>query len=557
MLARRLPLEPEAASFVTPRTDSLEDSCPRVYDDASAIPPTPVTSEENNECGSWYMTGTRLLLGTSLTVIALIGVWGVIDPQGIVAIASRVVERYFDSRGWFLMLSVSGLLILCFVLAFSRYGDIRLGADDDRPEFTTPSWIAMLFAAGMGVGLLFWAVAEPLTHFRFAKELLPEPLAAEQALLATNFHWGIHAWAIYGATALTIAYFSFRRGTPMLVSAPILHLFGSESWARIVGWLSDFMAIVAIAIGVGGSIAMGVFQVADGIDVMIGGSGAAPWLIGLVFVLIVASYIPPLLVDLGSGMSRLSNIAVAIAVALVVFTVFLGPTEYLLNSVLGSFGQYVVEAVPRGFQTFSFFDDSLGRWFKDWTLTYMVWWIAWGPFVGVFVARISRGRTIREFVLGVLVGPTLFSVIWFGAFGGIGLFEALKGPGELLALTQTNVERVTFALLERLPLTTLTTAATLVAAFLFVVTSVVSAAFVLGTFSVAGDPNPKPRIRLIWGGLLGILGAAMILSGSIDAVKKLISLGALPFVFITVLLLVCLVRALAQEFSEESTDADR
>ncbi|MEO0763141.1 MAG: BCCT family transporter, partial [Pseudomonadota bacterium] len=219
----------------------------------------------------------------------------------------------------------------------------------------------------------------------------------------------------------------------------------------------------------------------------------------------------------------------------------------LMNSVVGSFGQYVTEAIPRGFQTFTFAGDSVGQWFSDWTLTYMVWWIAWGPFVGVFVARISKGRTIREFVLGVLIGPTLFSVVWFGAFGGIGLYDALNGTGELLALTETNVERVTFALLERLPLTGLTTLATIVAAFLFIVTSVVSAAFVLGTFSTGGDPDPSPRIRVIWGGLLGVLGAAMILSGSIDAVKKLIALGALPFVFITVLLLVCLIRALGEE----------
>ncbi len=503
-------------------------------------------------------SGTAGLLVASVAVIAAIGTWGVIDPEGIVAIASQVVDASFRNRGWFIMLTVSVMLIFCVVLAFSRFGDIRLGADDDRPEFSTPSWIAMLFAAGMGVGLLFWAVAEPLTHFDFVRGHTDDGVAAHQALLATNFHWGIHAWAIYGVTALAIAYFSFRRGTPMLVSAPITYLFPKERWAHIVGWLSDFMAIVAIAIGVGGSIAMGVFQVADGIDVVMGGISAPPWLVATVFVLIIVAYIPPLLVDLGSGMSRLSNIAVSIAIALVVFTVIFGPTQYLLNSVLVGFGDYVTAAIPRGFQTPVFFDDALSRWFSDWTLTYMVWWIAWGPFVGVFVARISKGRTIREFVIGVLVGPTLFSVFWFGTFGGIGLYESLNGAGDLAALTASNVERVTFELLERLPLTTLTTVATIVAAFLFIVTSVVSAAFVLGTFSTGGDPDPKPKIRLMWGVLLGVVGAAMILSGSIDAVKKLIALGALPFVFITILLMVCLARGLGEELKMEAPgDAHR
>jgi len=302
---------------------------------------------------------------------------------------------------------------------------------------------------------------------------------------------------------------------------------------------------------------MGVFQVADGVDVMIGGeTGASYWLIGAVFIVMVACYIPPLLVDLGSGMARLSNLAMSLAIGLVVFTVIFGPTEFLLNSVVNSFGDYVVRAIPRGFETFTFFDDAVARWFSEWTLTYMVWWIAWGPFVGVFIARISRGRTIREFVLGVLVGPTLFSVLWFGAFGGIGLFEALRGQGELLSMTQTNVERVTFALLDRLPFDALTTIATIIAAFLFIVTSVVSAAFVLSAFATGGDPNPKPRIRLIWGGLLGVLGAAMILSGSIEAVRQLIALGALPFVFILVMLLVCLIRALGTEKPGEALNAN-
>ena len=444
------------------------------------------------------------------------------------------------------MLAATGLLFICLWLAASRYGSVRLGQDDDRPEFSTPAWLAMLFSAGMGVGLLFWAVAEPLTHFNFARQVMPDPIAASQSMLATNFHWGLHAWAIYGATALVIAYFSFRRGTPMLVSAPIVHLFGAERWARVLGWLADFLAIAAIAIGVGGSVAMGVFQVAGGVDVLLGSEAEAPALRWIVLAAIVLAYTPALMVDLGQGMSRLSNAALLIAIGLLAYTIILGPTEYLVNSVVNGFGDYLWNVVPRGFQTFTFFDDAATRWFNDWTLTYMVWWIAWGPFVGVFVARISRGRTIREFILGVLFVPSVFSVFWFGAFGGIGLFDSLRGNGELLALTQTDVERVTFGLLERLPLTKLTTVATIAAAFLFIVTSVVSAAFVLGTFSTGGDPNPRPSVRLIWGAVLAVLSFTMVISGSVDAVKSMIALGALPFVFILVLLMACLLRALSE-----------
>ncbi|MEM8837552.1 MAG: BCCT family transporter, partial [Pseudomonadota bacterium] len=375
----------------------------------------------------------------------------------------------------------------------------------------------------------------------------PEPIAATTALTSTMFHWGFHAWAIYAATALVIAYFAFRKGTPMLVSAPVNAMFPDESWARIVGWLADVSAITAIAIGVGGSIAMGVFQVADGVDLLMGGSGAGTFLVAVVFAAMAACYLPPLLVDLGSGMSRLSNIAMGLAGFLLAFVVLLGPTQYLMNAILNGFGAYLTEVIPRGFQTFTFFDDSLGRWFHDWTLTYMVWWIAWGPFVGVFIARISRGRTIREFIIGVLVVPTLFSLVWFGAFGGIGLYETLNGRGDLLALTKENVDRVTFGLLEKLPFAALSITATILAAFLFIVTSVVSAAFVLGTFSSGGDPEPAVGTRLTWGVILGVLGAAMIVSGSIDAIRGFIAVGALPFVFITVLIVVCFLRALKEE----------
>jgi len=497
-------------------------------------------------------TVDRTLLVASLVSVGALGLWAILQPESATRFARDIVDRSFEGRGWFIMMTVTSLLAFCVWVAVSRYGTLRLGADDERPEFSTPAWLAMLFSAGMGVGLLFWAVAEPLTHFGFGREFLPEPVAASTALTSTLFHWGLHAWAVYTATALVIAYFAFRRGTPMLVSAPITNLFPGEAWARATGWLADLAAIAAIAIGVGGSIAMGVFQVADGADILFGGGGAGGVLVALVFAAIILSYIPPLLVDLGSGMSRLSNLAMVITGALLLFVILFGPTQYLMNVILNAFGLYVSEVIPRGFQTFTFFGDELGKWFADWTLTYMVWWIAWGPFVGVFIARISRGRTIREFVVGVLCVPTFFSMVWFGAFGGIGLFDALEGNGDLVAVAQSNVERVTFDLLARLPWPTLTTLATIAAAFLFIVTSVVSAAFVLGTFSSGGNPEPAVRVRLIWGVLLGVLGAAMIASGSIEAIRALIALGALPFVFITLLLVTCLARALREE-----THADR
>lgn len=493
------------------------------------------------------MKSNAPLLLCSIALVGGLGIWALISPDSALTVSQSVVARAFEGRGWFIMLTVTSLLILCVWIAMSRFGKVRLGADEDVPEFSRPAWLAMLFSAGMGVGLLFWAAAEPLLHYAFGSQFLPQPVAASEAMVATLFHWGLHVWAIYAAIALVIAYFAFRRGTPMLVSAPVTSLFPNERWAHVVGWLADLFAIAAIAIGVGGSIAMGVFQVADGMGVLMSAETASSGMITLVFVAIVLCYMPPVFVDLGDGMSRLSNAAMVLAGALLLFVLLFGPTQFLMNTILNSFGDYLAQIVPRGFQTFPFFGDQLAKWFSDWTLTYMIWWIAWGPFVGVFIARISRGRTIREFMLGVLVVPSVFSLVWFGAFGGIGLFDVLRNDGALLAMTETRVERVTFELLARLPLSGLTTAITVAAAFLFIVTSVVSAAFVLGTFSSNGDPDPPVRIRVLWGVVLGIFGAAMVAAGSIQAVRGFIALGALPFVFITGLIVVCFLRALKEE----------
>jgi glycine betaine transporter len=435
-------------------------------------------------------------------------------------------------------------------LAFSRYGRIKLGRDDDQPEFSTVSWLTMLFAAGMGVGLLYWGAAEPISHYLVIRDYRIQQEAATSALFVTNFHWGLHAWAIYAVTALVIAYFGFRKDCPTLLSAPFQYVYGRNPWTRGVGWLSDLLAIYAIAIGLGGSVAMGVFQVQSGVESLFGLERTGLGMAMVIFVLLVISYILPLMVDLSHGMARLSNTAMAIAGGLVVFVLLTGPTGFLMSGITEAIGGYVSGVLPHGFRTFTFFDERVSSWFGSWTLTYMVWWLAWAPFVGVFIARISKGRTIREFITGVVLVPTAFSILWFGVFGGMGFYEALRTDSAIVEVVKTNVDHTTFFLLDTLPLSVLTTAATVVAAFLFIITSVVSAAWVLAMFSTGGDLNPSTKVKLIWGVILGALGLVMILSGSIDAVKSIIALGALPFVFIVLLLVVCLLKALKKEVAQ-------
>lgn len=486
------------------------------------------------------------LLIIALLCTGAVAIWGIVDNQGLAEMAAQVVSTQFAARGWFIMMNATFMLLVSLYLVFSKYGKIKLGGEFDQPEFSTISWLTMLFAAGMGVGLLFYAVAEPLTHYQFFEDKEAQQ-SAGGALFVTNFHWGLHAWAIYALTGLVIAYFSFRKNLPTLVGASIPAVLGDNTLTRSVAWLCNLLAIVAIAIGLAGSVALGVFQVQQGVNQLAGWETSGMEVSIAIFAALCLSFTLPLLVDLGKGMALLSNIAMGIAVVLMLFVLLTGPTSYLMGVTFQSIGDYFANVVPHGFRTFTFMDESVANWFSDWTLNYMVWWLAWAPFVGVFIARISRGRTIREYLIGVILVPTMFSIFWFGIFGGVGFFTVLRTDLPLLELVGSNVDAVTFYVLQQFPLPTLTTALVVVAAFLFVVTSVVSAAFVLAMFSTNGNLEPPVKVKLSWGAVLGALGLVMILSGSVSSVRSIIAVGALPFVFITLLLVVCLLKSLKTE----------
>jgi len=486
------------------------------------------------------------LLLTALSLTAAVSVWGLIDTQGLAEFAAGMVTVTLKSRGWFVMLTASMMLIVSIWLSLSRFGRIKLGRSEDEPEFSTFSWLAMMFAAGMGVGLLFYGAAEPISHFLFLHQNMPPQDAASTALFLTYFHWGLHAWAIYGLTGLVIAYFMFRRQAPPLISSPVRIVFGDKPWTRTIGWLMDLLAIYAIAIGLAGSIALGVFQVQDGVASLFNIQGAGLGLGLTIFAVLCLAYTLPLLVDLSKGMGALSNTAILIAISLMLFVLLVGPTHFFMRGVVEGFGNYFTHVLTQGFQTYPFHQDAVDKYFTDWTLNYMLWWLAWAPFVGVFIARISKGRTIREFILGVLLAPTVFSIFWFGIFGGMGFYQGAANQLDP-TVVQTSINSTTFLLLETMPLSRLTIAATVLAAFLFIVTSVVSAAYVLSMFSTGGDQNPPVKVKLMWGVILGALGLVMILSGSADAVRQIIALSANPFVFIIIFIIMCLLKALKNE----------
>jgi len=498
-----------------------------------------------NGCGVMFRNP---LLLTALFLTGLVAVWGVVDTEGLAHFAEGMVAQQFTSRAWFIMLVSSLIVITVLALAFSPLGKIRLGADDERPEFSTVSWLTMLFAAGMGVGLLFYGSAEPLTHFKVIQDAgVPAPVAADHAMVVTNFNWSLHAWCIYAITALVIAYFSYRKGQPGIIGTPVRYTFRKGKWVKPLAWVADLLAIYAIAIGLAGSLAMGVFQVQGGIENLFGLEPGSAVLQFVVFGALCVAFLIPLTKDLSKGMAMLSNIAMGIAFLLMIYILLVGPTHYLMSGVVDSFGGYLSNLVRQSFTTYPFLGPEFTQWFHDWTLNYMVWWIAWAPFVGVFVARISRGRTIREFVMGVVFVPSLFSLFWFGIFGGIGFFGVSEGESGLVEMAVSEPQNATFYVLNQLPLGGFTGALTVAAAFLFLVTSVVSASFVLAMFSTGGDENPSTKIKLIWGVILAVLGLAMMLTGDVSTVRAIIALGAIFFVFILPILVVAFLKTLRQE----------
>ena len=485
------------------------------------------------------------LFRVSLLLCAGAATWGIVSPASLSHAAEVLTSTAFRALDWFFMTSVTGFLIVSLYLALGRHGTIKLGADDDEPEFSTGSWLSMLFAAGMGVGLLFWGVAEPMTHF--SSPPIGEggtPQAARLALVITNFHWGLHAWACYGVGALVLAYFGFKRGAPYLAGTPIRSAYEGR-WVAPVASLADLVAVVAVAFGVAGSVAMGVFQLRTGLHVVFGAPQSGTWISWVILAVLVVCYLTSAATSLDKGIKWLSNINMLLAVSLLAFVVLAGPTAFLLRSVVTSLSDYASHLVGLSLRLYPYRD--VGGWVHSWTLTYLIWWIAWAPFVGIFIARISRGRTIRQFILGVLFAPTLFSVLWFGVFGGMGYYEEMHGAGGMAELVRENVTVALFTLYERLPLTPVLSGITVLLLFVFLVTSVDSATFVLAMLTSHGSHNPPRRRKIGWGLGLGALGAAVMLSDSVDAARAAAVSGAIPFVFILLLQVGGLLRALAAD----------
>lgn len=492
---------------------------------------------------------TNMILSVSLMV--LFTVWAIVSADQILTL-SRAVKRFITQNlSWFFILVSTGSLAFLGYLAFSRFGDVVLGDPGEKPEFSDMSWYAMLFSAGMGVGLLFWGGAEPVIHFLNPPAGDPSTVeAARQALRITYFHWGLHGWGIYTLCAVGVAYYGFRKRKKYLVSSAVMDVFGSPGVNRVLKVAADLCATLAIIFGMAASVGMGTLQLAAGLSHAFGITGAQSQT-GYLLILtaVTVCFIMSATTGLKKGIQLLSNLNMGMCVLLMLFVFLLGPTLFILKLFVDSMGQYIAHLPALSFKVAPF-TPAYEQWMADWTLTYFTWWIAWAPFVGIFIARISRGRTIKELILGSLGVPTLFTIAWFSVFGGTALnleMNSANGIGKLVTGPNGDPALGLFALLSNFPLFNLVAGLALVLLFTFLVTSADSATFVVSMMTTEGDLDPKLGTKVMWGVLLAAVTAVLVWEGSIEPIQAAALTSAFPFSLVLILMAISVPIRLSQQ----------
>ena len=454
------------------------------------------------------------------------------------------VSTYF---GWLYVSAVAFFIGFAVWLLFGRFAHVKLGTDDDVPDFSTKSWFAMLFSAGMGIGLVFYGVAEPIMHYQSPPALEGGSMAARKAALPlTLFHWGIHAWAIYVVMGLAIAYFAYRKGLPLALRS-CLHPILGERIHGIAGHTVDIVAVFGTLFGLATSLGLGAMQVSAGLAHLFGTPHTTSFQITLIGIITACATVS-LVTGVDKGIRRLSELNLVLAGLLMLFVFAAGPTLAILDAMVESVGGYIAIISERTF-SLGALDPEAKKWSKSWTLFYWGWWIAWAPFVGMFVARISRGRTIREFVLGVLLVPTAVTILWFSVFGGTALYLDANGAGIADAVS-SDVSTAIYVTLEKLPLSTITSGLAAAVVAVFFVTSSDSASFVVDMLTSGGDPNPPIWQRVFWAITEGACAAVLLYAGGKAALTALqaavVSIG-LPFCVIMLLMVFSLVKSLRAE----------
>lgn len=479
--------------------------------------------------------------------ILIIVLWGIVSPSSLASVFDTALASVTRNFGWLYLWVVLALVLFALFVAFSRYGNLKLGSDEDEPEFSLGSWFAMLFAAGMGIGLVFWGVAEPVSHYIAPPPgLTPAtPDAANAALRYSFFHWGLHPWAVYSVVALSIAFFQYRRRRPALVSEAT----GALPWKglRRMSGLFDSLAIIATAFGVAASLGMGAMQINSGLEVVFGLSVSTAAQVGIILVS-TALFVTSAVTGVTRGVKWLSNFNMVLAAALCLAVFLFGPTVAIIDTFTNTLGSYVSDFVRMSLRMTPFRESG---WVGSWTIFYWAWWVSWSPFVGLFIARVSRGRTIREFIIGTVLAPSLLAFVWFSIFGGTALhMEVWQGIplGEAVA---KDASTAMFTMFGAMPLGVVMSIVATVLVLVFFLTSGDSATLVLGMMSTGGNPDPSARVKIVWGSLVAGIAISLLLAGGLKAVQTATIVFALPFSLVIVLMVVSLWRGIREDWREE------
>ncbi|MFG2734518.1 BCCT family transporter [Streptomyces carpaticus] len=486
----------------------------------------------------------------TIGMVAVIGVvaWAAFGKDNFSSVTDHALNWVLGNFSWLFIIAGNVFVVACLVIAFSRFGRIRLGRDDDEPEFSSLSWIAMMFAAGMGIGLMFFGVGEPLLHFAS-----PPPFgdiepgsdeAARTALEFSFFHWTLHPWAIYGITGLGLAYATFRKARGNRISAVFVPLIGERMSAGWPGRLIDLLAVFATVFGTATSLGLGALQVSRGLDITTGLDDSRTLQL-IIIAALGSAFVISAFSGLHKGVKWLSTINIVLAISLALFIFVVGPTVYILGAIPAGVGNYLEDIMVLSTRTGAFGSED---WLGTWTIFYWAWWLSWAPFVGTFIARISRGRSIREFLIGVLLIPSGASIVWFSIMGGSALRIDSTGGADLTGeVTREGEEAAMFALLDALPLGTVTAFVAMILVMLYFITSADSASLVMGSLTSRGALHPRRWLVVAWGVLMGAVAAVLLVAGGLDALRSGTILVALPFVVVMLALCWALVRELRSD----------
>ncbi|WP_216828132.1 glycine betaine uptake BCCT transporter [Alkalihalobacterium elongatum] len=482
----------------------------------------------------------------SLCIAIAFILWGTLAPNHLDSTTAAIQSFITEKFGWFYLLASTGFLIFSIYLIFSPYGRIRLGKPEDRPEYNYLTWFAFLFTAGMGIGLVFWGVAEPMYHFYYPPNpYLDSYQAASQAMRYAFFHWGLHPWAIYAIVALILAYFQFRKDAPGVISAAFKPLLGDRVNGSI-GTIINVIVVFATIFGVATSLGFGTLQISGGVSQIIPGVNNNIVTQLIIVVVITILYMLSSLTGLNKGIRILSKTNIYLAIGLLLFLLFVGPTTFIMGVFTQTLGSYLQNLAGMSFRIDPYNPET--NWVQGWTIFYWAWWIAWAPFVGTFIARVSKGRTIREFVTGVLVVPTLFGALWFSVFGGTALsLDLHSNIGIMDVIEDQGMELALFAVLEQFPLGLIMSAIAILLICSFFITSADSATFVLGMQTTNGNLNPANSVKLIWGLVQSAAAAVLLASGGLGALQTASIIAALPFAIIMIFMIISLMKSLRQE----------